>query len=162
MPGHWPVCAFQILMVASSLPLAMFFPSRVHATERTLPFSMRWFSTRSNPGMGEKLHEKKKKKSHWSECPVRFFSFFSRFFFFFLIHIFFRIFFCQRPHVDQNKFWKKIWIGLLKKKNLTRLSARSPGNWGWIYIPKKLVHACTCNSGCLCCQIVKKISTPCT
>ncbi len=58
----------QTLIVLSLLPVASLVPSLFHATERTLPFSMRWFSTRSNSGRGRKLDEKK--KSHQSECPL--------------------------------------------------------------------------------------------
>ncbi len=67
--AHWPVCVFQTLMLLSSLALAMFFPSGLQTTERTLPFSMTWFSTRSNSGRERKLDEKK--KTHQSECPLR-------------------------------------------------------------------------------------------
>jgi hypothetical protein len=38
---HWPVCAFQTLIVLSLLPLAIFVPSGVHATDLTLQFAMR-------------------------------------------------------------------------------------------------------------------------
>jgi hypothetical protein len=34
--AHSPVCAFQILMVSSSLALPIFVPSLFHATELTL------------------------------------------------------------------------------------------------------------------------------
>ena len=62
---HWPVWAFQTLMVLSLLPLAIFLLSGLQATDLTLPFPMRWFSTRSNSGRERKLDAKKKISPIW-------------------------------------------------------------------------------------------------
>jgi len=54
----------QILMVLSQLPLAICFPSGLHATERTL--KLREVITRIN-----RTREKKIEKTYRLECPVR-------------------------------------------------------------------------------------------
>ena len=58
-----PDCESQILMVLSQLPLAICFPSGLHATERTL--KLREVSTRINRTTEEKIE-----KTYNSECPI--------------------------------------------------------------------------------------------
>jgi len=58
-----PDCESQILMVPSQLPLAICFPSGLHATERTL--KLREVITRIN-----RTREKKIAKTYNFECPV--------------------------------------------------------------------------------------------
>ena len=58
-----PDCESQILMVLSQLPLAICFPSGLHATERTL--KLREVSTRIN-----RTREEKIEKNYNFECPV--------------------------------------------------------------------------------------------
>jgi len=71
---EWPVsvdwqspdCESQILMVLPSLPLAICFPSGLHATEYTLKFlKLQEVSTRINTN-----REKKIEKSYHFDCPV--------------------------------------------------------------------------------------------
>jgi len=61
--SQYPDCESQILMVLSQLPLAICFPSGLHATERTL--KLREVITRIN-----RTREKKIEKTYNSECPV--------------------------------------------------------------------------------------------
>ena len=56
--------------------------------------------------------------------------------------------------------WAKIGRQNEKKKNLTYLSAPSPGTWDWLYNYENILHACTYNSDCLCCKIAQKVNTP--
>jgi len=58
-----PDCESQILMVLSQLPLAICFPSGLHANERTMKF--REAITRIN-----RTREKKIEKTYQLECPV--------------------------------------------------------------------------------------------
>ena len=62
--SQYPDCESQILMVLSQLPLAICFPSGLHATERTL--KLREVITRIN-----RTREKKIEKTYKLECPVR-------------------------------------------------------------------------------------------
>ena len=68
---EWPVSVdwqspdseFQILMVLSQLPLAICFPSGLHATDQTL--NLREVNTRIN-----RTNRKNSIKTYKSECPV--------------------------------------------------------------------------------------------
>ena len=37
------------------------------------------------------------------------------------------------------------------------MNARSPGTWDWLHNYKNILHACTYNSGCLCCKLLRKL-----
>jgi len=62
---HSPDCESQILMVSSTLPLAIFLPSGLHATEETL--KLRQVIIRINRSREGNTW----KKTYKCECPVR-------------------------------------------------------------------------------------------
>jgi hypothetical protein len=66
--SHWPVFEFQSLTLLSRLPLDIFVPSGLHATQRTLRYDEMSQHTKQLR-QGKKIKHKKK-KSYKSECPL--------------------------------------------------------------------------------------------